>query len=185
MTLLPILALTLAVSSPAQESPEESPGTDLEKSDIQFGIVGSFGAALDVFDGVPDAELLAMGAHLGRVLTGAGGPGLLRGRLGVDLEILPLFLVFQDSTSYGLSFTLLGQYFFEVTSRFRPFATLGAGFLYSSEEIPRDTSRVNFTPQIGIGVRVPDGKSLLYSFEFRLHHISNADLVQPNPGINS
>jgi hypothetical protein len=71
-----------------------------------------------------------------------------------------------------------------------PWVQLGGGLLWTGQKFPvvpyttSNTSRINFTPQIGFGesIFVRENRSL--DFGFKVVHISNAGLGDNNPGIN-
>jgi hypothetical protein len=96
----------------------------------------------------------------------------------------------QSSTVFGGGFTpFLLQYNFSGRNashrRFVPFVQAGAGMLFTTEDVPRDTAQFNFTPQGGIGVHwMHDFQSSLV-FGLRYHHISNASRDRLNPGHNA
>jgi hypothetical protein len=150
----------------------------------EWGLVGGFGDAHDVFNGVTPERFVQGGVRVGRVLTGPIGPGALSGNFEVSLEVLPIFVLFQDEVVYGASVTLLFRHYMAPGHRVRPFVSFGAGPLVSSKRVPMGTSRLNFTPQIGFGLAWQSAKHILFT-EYRLHHISNANIAEPNPGINS
>jgi hypothetical protein len=122
---------------------------------------------------------------MSRTLTDAVGPGWMRGRMGVKVELVPLFLLSQESTAYAAGFNLLGRHYLDGGGKLRPFITLGAGMLVSAEEIPDGVANVNFTPQAGLGFLFFDQGPRIYSVELRFHHLSNGKKTEPNPGINS
>lgn len=78
------------------------------------------------------------------------------------------------------------------TPRLSPFLVAGIGLIYTDFQIrdkgssPEEMGlRLNFNPQIGIGteIRVQNGPP--FFAEFRMSHISNADLNDDNRGLNS
>jgi hypothetical protein len=157
----------------------------MEKGATEWGIVAGYGWAHPIWGGRADRQLLLAGARLGKVLSGPVGPGFLRGHFEVSVELLPGFVVLQEETTYAVSATLLFRHYFQPSSRLKPFISFGAGPLLSEREVPPGTSRVNFTPQGGIGVAVFGNSTMAFLFEYRLHHISNASRAALNPGINS
>lgn len=158
---------------------------ELSKGTVEWGLAGNAAIAHRLWGAAPDREFVSVGMRAGRILSGPRGPGFLRGRLAVNVEVYPLFLMFQESTTYAFTFTLLGRHYLETATRARPFISAGVGLLLSRQDIPPDTTRVNFTPQVGLGIALPDSHRRVYTFEYRLHHISNASLADRNPGINS
>lgn len=157
----------------------------LEKGASEWGLLAGAGVAHPIWGGLGDRQFLALGGRLGRILTNPFGAGPLKGQLGVSLEVLPSFLMFEEETSYGASFTLLFRHYVITSSRWRPFISFGAGALFSTHPIPPGTTRVNFTPQLGAGVAFAHNARTLLFWEYRLHHISNAEIADYNPGINS
>jgi lipid A 3-O-deacylase len=71
-----------------------------------------------------------------------------------------------------------------------PWVQLGGGLLWTSQNFPivpfitADTSRINFTPQVGIGESVFVRKRQSLDFAIKAVHISNANLGDNNPGVN-
>ena len=58
------------------------------------------------------------------------------------------------------------------------------GALFTNNQVPLGTSRVNFTSSGALGMHVL-GKKLNWSAEVRYMHISNAGISSANPGINT
>jgi hypothetical protein len=157
----------------------------IQKGATVWGLGAGFGVVHQIWGGRGEGQFLTLGARIGRVLTGPTGPGALRGNLDLSAEILPVVIAFQKPTAYGLSFTLLFRHYLAPASKVRPFISLGAGALYSTADIPADTTQFNFTPQGGVGVIFFPSRRVGYTFEYRIVHISNGGRVLPNPGVNS
>jgi len=175
-----VLALLLSFSTfPATAEDADTPW--LPKGRTVWGSSGAFGLA----DGNRAGQSGSFSVVMNRNVTDAVGTGWLRGRMGVVVEIVPLFLLSQKSTAYASGFNLLGRHYLDRGGNLRPFVTLGAGMLVSAQEIPDRVANLNFTPQAGIGFMVSDESRRLYTLEIRLHHLSNGGRVEPNPGINS
>jgi lipid A 3-O-deacylase len=71
-----------------------------------------------------------------------------------------------------------------------PWIQLGAGLLWTGNEFPQptggkgsNTSRINFTPQVGIGENIFTNRSQSIDLAFKVIHISSAGLGESNPGI--
>lgn len=157
----------------------------VRKGATEWGLLAGAGVAHAIWGGKGDRQFLTLGGRLGRILSDPIGPRPLRGQFAVSLEVLPVFLMFEEQTSYGASFTLLFRHYFAPRSRWRPFVSFGAGALFSTDPIPAGTARVNFTPQVGAGVAFAHNARTMIFCEYRVHHISNADIADYNPGINS
>jgi hypothetical protein len=171
------------VGQDVQESKEfVSP---IKKGARELAILGGVGIAHEIWDGVGDTQFYVVGVRVGRVVSGTRGPGFLRGNLEVAGEFLPVFLVDQGTTSYGASATFVARHFFAPDSRWRPYGVVGFGVLGTTDEVPEGQTKLNFTPQIGLGISYASSERFVFYFDYRIHHISNGGRKQPNPGINS
>lgn len=172
-----------------QKSEEDTQPVDIvdpiQKGTVEIAVLAGLGSSHAMWDGVDGTSLLVLGGRMGKVLSGPRGPGVLRGNLEVSGELLPVFLVDEGKTTAGFSMTLLARHFLLPGSRWRPFISLGAGPLFTADPIPDGISRVNFTPQMGLGVAYSHSQHYVFYAEYRLHHISNASTGDENPGINS
>ena len=158
---------------------------ELRKGDRQWGLVTGFGISHEIFGGVADRQFLVLGGQHGQIFTNAIGPGFMKGHLEVGGEIYPVFLMFQDPTTYGFTFTILFRHYMAPASKVRPFFALASGTLLSVDPIPTKSSHLNFTTQLGLGVMWFQNPRFAYSLEYRLQHLSNNSLSTVNPGINS
>jgi hypothetical protein len=176
-----LLAAVFLSSSTSTALADDTADPWLPKGRTVWGWSGAFGLA----DGNRAGQSGSFSIVMNRNVTNAVGPGWLRGRMGVVVEIVPLFLLSQESTAHASGFNLLGRHYLDRGGSLRPFITLGAGMLVSAQEIPDRVANLNFTPQAGIGFMFSDESRRLYTLEIRLHHLSNGGRVEPNPGINS
>lgn len=173
------LAVVLVLSSTLHVVADDGPY--LSKRRMVWGL----GGAVGFVDGSRARHFESLSLVVSRVLTDPVGSGWLSGRIGMAIEMVPLFLLSADSTTYAAGFNLLGRYYFQHHGPVGPFLSLGAGMLGSAKEIPDHGANLNFTPQVGIGVLFADAAARTYALEFRVHHISNGGRVEPNPGLNS
>jgi hypothetical protein len=178
---------TLAKAGPASAADQASRRVKvaLTKGSVEWGILAGGGIAHAIWGGRSDRQFLQLGGRLGYVLSNPILPGPLRGNLELALEALPAFVMLQERTTYGVSTALVFRHLLARGSRIRPTLSWGAGILYTGDETPPGTHRLNFTPQIGVGFDYFLRDTWAVSFEYRLHHISNAGLAPSNPGINS
>lgn len=122
----------------------------------------------------------------GRELTRELGPGWVRGTFAWAVEGTPLFAQFSPSTIYGVGFSpVVWRWNFVPKPRWSAFAELAMGGMYTSDPIPEDTGRANFTAHWGGGVRLParGGHALVLAYRFQ--HFSNGNQLGSNPGVNS
>jgi hypothetical protein len=87
--------------------------------------------------------------------------------------------------AYGVSFNPIDlKWNFATHGRIVPYTELDGGVLFSTKNVPPGNSTVNFTTSTAFGAHF-----LLrrydWNVEIRYMHISNAGLVEPNPGMNS
>ena len=61
----------------------------------------------------------------------------------------------------------------------------GAGLLYTSSDVPDHGSSFNFTPQAGIGFTFDIGQNNRLMIGGRWFHVSNANIYDENPGLDS
>ncbi|MFV2072002.1 MAG: acyloxyacyl hydrolase [Thermoanaerobaculales bacterium] len=114
------------------------------------------------------------------------GSGFLRGRPAFAVEIIPMNTFLEDSqTTRSAGFNLLYEHHFAGRGRILPTWRIGAGFLYANREIPEGETRHNFSllSALGLDILLTSKSSIL--FEYRLHHVSNANTGPHNPGINA
>jgi hypothetical protein len=127
-----------------------------------------------------------VGLRYGWVLTDPAGPGPLRGRFEYAVDVVPVFLVVQKTgTAYGFGLNPFAlKWNFVPHHNIAPYVDIGGGTLFTNNQVPPGTSRVNFTTSGAIGVHFLQSK-YNWSAELRFMHISNAGLTSPNPGINT
>jgi lipid A 3-O-deacylase len=136
--------------------------------------------------GTTDTGVWNLGVRYGWVLTDPVGPGFLRGRFEYAVDVVPVFLVFQRTgTAYGFGLNPFAlKWNFATHRNVAPYVDLGGGTLFTNNQTPPGTSRVNFTTSGALGVHFLQRK-YNWSAEVRYMHISNAGLATPNPGINT
>lgn len=150
-------------------------------------VVGA-GAAWSVklFQSAANRRYAVQTVSWGRELTRAVGPGVLRGRFAWAAEATPIFAQTSPGGVYGFGVApLVWRWNFEPRQRWSAFGELSMGGLWTSDAIPEDTSRANFTAYWGGGVRLFEsaGRSLMLGYRFQ--HISNGNNLGSNPGLNS
>jgi opacity protein-like surface antigen len=106
-------------------------------------------------------------------------------------EVIPMSLVGDPQGNgrrvyaYGTGGSPVGlQINFLHDRRIQPFFTSGGGFLYFNRRMFGET-QFNFTAQIAAGVQVFTSRRHSVDFGYEYHHISNANLGDRNPGMDS
>jgi lipid A 3-O-deacylase len=168
--------MTLTPGAPAQSGPEAG-GHELQVwTGGGHGLNGS----------TSDTGVWNLGLRYGWVLTDPVGPGFLRGRFEYAVDVVPVFWVFQRTgTAYGFGLNPFAlKWNFDTRRNVAPYVDIGGGTLFTNNQTPPGTSRVNFTTSGALGVHFLQRK-FNWSVEVRYMHISNAGLTTPNPGINT
>jgi len=133
-----------------------------------------------------DTGVWNVGARYGWILTAPHGPGFLRGQFEYAVDVVPVFLVVQrGGTAYGFGLNPFAvKWNFTKPRKVVPYFELGGGTLFTNDNVPPGTSRVNFTSSGALGLHFLESK-YNWSAELRFMHISNASLANLNPGINT
>lgn len=169
--------------------------------DLGVFIGGGFGTSGETSD-----HFLNAGARIGKVLTDAAGPGILRGQFEYAIELMPYWQAFTPKETYPLgpqlpSVTTGGTYTgLSMTpailrwnlvrwQRVMPWLQGGGGLIWTNHKFPpngsRGTSVWNFEPQFGIGLHYFVKPNRAITFGANAVHISNASLGDANPGVNA
>jgi lipid A 3-O-deacylase PagL len=172
--LIPFLLLSLLAG--AQARPEDG-GHEIE--------VWS-GGGHSVSGGTGGTGVWNLGLRYGWILTRPHGPSFLNGRFEAAVDAVPVFLVFQPAnTAYGFGINPVNlKWNFATRSDFVPYIELDGGTLFTNNEVPSSTSKINFTSGAALGTHIL-GEKYNWSLEVRYMHISNAGLSSPNPGVNT
>jgi len=171
-----LLFLLLPVLAAAQARPEDG-GHEIELWS---------GGGYSVPGGTKDTGLWNLGLRYGWILTRPVGPGFLKGRFEAAVDAVPVFLVFQPAnTAYGFGVNPVNlKWNFATRGSLVPYLELDGGTLFTNNEVPSFTSKINFTSGAALGTHIL-GEKYNWSVEVRYMHISNAGLSSPNPGFNS
>ena len=162
---------------------------------------GGFGTSGETSD-----HFLNAGVRIGKVLTGAAGPGILRGQFEYAIELIPYWQAFTPKETYPLgpqlpSVTTGGTYTgLSMTpailrwnlvrwKRVMPWVQGGGGLIWTNHKFPPNgshgTSVWNFEPQFGVGMHYFLKPNRAITFGANAVHISNASLGDANPGVNA
>ena len=110
----------------------------------------------------------------------------MRGRFEYALDATPIFWFFQPGgTAFGAGLSpLVLKWNFDAGSSVVPYVEAGAGFVFTSRDVPPGAWQGNFTSSGAIGMHFLRERGN-FSAEIRYMHISNAGLTTYNPGINT
>jgi len=81
--------------------------------------------------------------------------------------------------------TILLKYSYPLTEKIYPFAVGGGGMAYMSQHTREQSTQWGFTPQVGAGFSYFFRENTALNLEYRYRHFSNADIKEPNDGINT
>ena len=172
--LIACAALPVAAQSPEEEAPPFH---------SEWLIIG--GAGRDVRP-TADRTVAFQAIQWGRNVTSDRGPGILRGRLEMGIEVTPLFVAIQSERAEGLGFSpLMFRWNLRQFRAVRPFLDVAAGMMATSQDVPEDTTRLNFSEHAGGGARVRVAPRWAMIVGYRLHHLSNNNTASRNPGVTA
>lgn len=83
-------------------------------------------------------------------------------------------------TSFFFKMGLLPQ-----SSKFQPYAKIGAGMVYMSQHTREQGTQFNFIDQAALGMHYFFRKNTAFTLEGRFRHLSNAGIGGPNSGVNT
>ena len=189
--LLSLVCLTCAIAACAQEAPRTALDL-LRDPSWNYGFQAYGGTATKSTPPIPDGPgryPSSWGAefHLGRVLTGEHGEGWRRGTLEWDFTVIPVVEYYVNGHHYymgGLEAVSPRWNFTRMDKRVVPFIGFDGGTLFGPNKFPPgNTAQANFTAALEAGTHFFTKGRQSFDTSIRLHHFSNAETGQYNPGI--
>ncbi|MHC5004408.1 MAG: acyloxyacyl hydrolase [Planctomycetota bacterium] len=107
---------------------------------------------------------------------------------GLSLNVEVNFGYFDSSDSKDAwtgNANLLFRWHFYQETNWSIYFDGGAGVMGSTQEVPRNGTNFNFTPQAGVGVSFDIAADTRMLIGARWHHVSNASLYDDNPGMDN
>ena len=152
----------------------------------EWAISAGVAKSVNLFDSTAGRSYAVQTVGWARDLTRELAPGILRGRFAWGIEAMPIFAQFSPSDIYGVGVApVVWRWNFRPQPKWSAFAELSMGGLWTTQAIPEETSRLNFTAHWGGGVRIaPRGRHALL-IAYRFQHFSNGNQFGSNPGVNS
>lgn len=179
-----VLILTILLSpvvSHAQE--EKTPGFSNAKG--HWTLLGGYGITHTNMGStrtkVQEADLVL---QYGRFLTGEGGRSWYKVRHEIMVE-LPFSIVYDPKNAIMAGINVLACWDFTSSEKIVPYVFAGGGLVYTNLDIPGLGREVNGNYQTGTGIHYFIDKKTVLNFNYRLHHISNANTADPNEPLNS
>jgi lipid A 3-O-deacylase len=120
----------------------------------------------------------------GYFLTEEAGKSWYRGRHELLIDI-PVHYVVSPETTPMVGITFLACWNFTAFGKIVPYIFGGGGLVYTELDVPELGRRLNGTYQTGLGSQYFIKKNTSIDFNYRFHHISNANTAKPNGPLNS
>ncbi|MGE0041451.1 MAG: acyloxyacyl hydrolase [Vicinamibacterales bacterium] len=179
---LPALA---AAQSPAAGVQTPTPATDLADGATEWTAVASHSWGVEIAHSTSGQRYVRQALTWGHVLSGPHGPGPLRGHFSWGIAVTPVFLIYEPGSAYGVGVSPISwRWSFAARGRVLPYAELNGGLLFTDTPVPDETTRVNFTAHAAAGVRIMISRAQGLVVGYELHHVSNGNRLERNPGIN-
>ena len=175
---------TLLGLTPVNGAQPSSNGYALAKGTNEFSLWA--GGSPDSFGNIEDRQMLLIGLGYGRILAAWDWVSLeYTLDLSRDDGVRTNDVRTGSSRIYGAGLSPLGfKLRFAQQSWIKPFLAASVEFLYFQHDIPRpDTSRFNFTADLGLGVDFFVTLKTALTIGYKLHHISNFGIGSSNPGL--
>lgn len=180
----PPVATTPSATADAASEPDSGWPLTVRASEWMVSAGPAFGVVL--FHSAADHRYLLQTVSWGRVLSGPKLSGPLRGRFEWAVEAVPIFGQFSPSDTYGVGVSpIVWRWNFAPSGRFAPFAEVAGGGLWTHDPVPDRTTTINYTAHAGYGVRYFLRPQQALVVGYRLHHISNGNRLDRNPGVNA
>jgi hypothetical protein len=177
-----------AMSEPVEPEQPVEPVKPVEPVELSSEWHVSVGVArsVNLFQSTSGRSYAVQTVSWGRELTREWGPGSLRGRFVWAVEAMPIFAQFSPASIYGIGLApVVWRWNFRPQPRWSAFGEMAMGGMWSTEPIPENTSRGNFTAHWGAGVRLRPRGPHSVVVAYRFQHLSNGNQLGPNPGVNS
>ena len=120
----------------------------------------------------------------GYFLTKEAGRSWYKVRHEVMVEF-PFSVVFDPKGAIMAGINLLACWDFTASEKIVPYVFAGGGLVYTNLDIPGLGRELNGNYQTGTGIHYFIDKKTVLNFNYRLHHISNANTADPNEPLNS
>ncbi len=174
-----ILYLLLVCAQPAlaqqpASSPTEPPGRNL------FAVSASYGKATEI-NGSVEADIASVWLRWTHMTEGR----FLGGQPAYGFEVAPFLVVDQTPRAHGFSGHFVYEQRWRPQRSFRPVLRAGVGMMYTDRRVPVGETHYNFSLFVGLGIEAALSERSVLSLEYRLHHVSNANIGRINPGINA
>lgn len=186
MRLVVALAFSLLAINAAAHAQEPAPAPNVDVGTTEWMTTGGPALGVSLLHSAEGHRYFLQSLSWGRILSGPHGPGVLRGRFQWSIEVIPIFGQYDPQNTFGVGVTpLLWRWNFEPRGRVVHFAELAGGALWTRDPVPSETTTANFTAHASYGIRYFVKPGISFVVSYRLHHISNGNRLERNPGVNA
>lgn len=182
---LAVILVTLMFLATAMDAgADDKPGPTLQKDRFftEIGFITGFGyGTVTEGDYLPVPCIVHLGTDMRRWVPSLQGH---RGTLSLFIE--PQFnLVFgkEFDTEAGASIGL--KYGYPLNDILSIYGLASVGFLFITADTVDQANGFNFADAVGVGINIAIMPGAALDLGFRLRHVSNADLRDPNCGIDT
>ena len=174
----------LLTAAPGTRAADDAPSPVLHRDGFftEVGFLTGFGyGTVTEGDYLPVPLIVHLGADMRRWFPSLTGN---RGVLTVFLEpqVNPVF-GYETRLEAGASLGL--KYRYPLTDALSVYGLYSAGFLFLTADTVDQANGLNFANSVGAGISVRIMPGAALDLGFRIRHVSNADLREPNCGIDS
>ncbi len=179
-----LAALAVLATAPAAQAADGKPTPILHKDSFltEIGFITGFGyGTVTEGDYLPVPLIVHLGADMRRWFPSLTGK---RGVLTVFLE--PQFnTVLGHETSFEAGVGIGLKYRYPLTDVFSVYGLASTGFLFITGDTVDQADGFNFAHTLGGGINVHIMPGAALDLGFRVRHVSNADIREPNCGIDT
>ena len=166
---------------------EKEVGGPLREDSMELGMQGGYATSVRVGGTQHNYKMAFANPRFGYVFTDLIGDDVLGGYLKGNGEIvfealLGTALKGTGGESEGIA--MMYKHNFITGTRFVPFVEMGLGLSQNNWHIYECQSHFEFIVQGGVGCQYFITDDWALSVEARIHHMSNAGMTSPNPGLN-
>jgi hypothetical protein len=179
----PRLSLELSAAEKAIWAQEVGGG--FQKGAWHFGYALGGGIGMSSLGSTVSHDMVPTSLQAGRVVSGVMGAGTwFQGNCEMFGTVIAGAQVHPE-TDYLVGFNPGFRYHFATRTPWVPFLSLSAGVMATDIKEPDLSTVFQFNEQFGAGFNWFLKERTAFTLEYRLIHISNAGITQPNHGVNS
>jgi hypothetical protein len=163
----------------------EEKALTINSAESHWTFLGGYGVTHPGFGATSTkVENVDLVLQYGRFLSEEVGKSWYRGRHELLIEV-PFSAVYHPKSAIMTGMNFLACWDFTASEKIVPYVFGGGGLVYTNLDIPGLGREFNGNYQVGFGLRYLVKERTAIEFNYRLHHISNANTADPNEPLNS